>query len=54
MRRIVPIRIREQGKYIAGFWLNDTGCHPVSLQARIIGQRGASVMKRVISFGFGE
>ena len=53
-RRLAPIYIREGGKYIAGFWLYDTGCHPVKLSARIIGQREASMMKRIIRFGCGE
>jgi hypothetical protein len=54
VRRIVPIRIRENGKYMAGFWLYEAGCHPVRLSARIIGQREASTMKRIIKFGCGE
>jgi hypothetical protein len=54
VRRIAPIYIREGGKYIAGFWLYDTGCHPVKLKVRVIGQREASTMKRMIRFGCGE
>ena len=50
----IPIKIDENDKYNAGFWLYETGCNPVKLTARIIGQREASTVKRVIKFGCGE
>ena len=54
VRRFAPIWIREQGKYVAGFWLNEAGCNPVRLSARIVGQKKSSLMRRVIRFGCGE
>jgi hypothetical protein len=54
VRRFAPVFIRESGKYVAGFWLNETGCNPVKLTARIVGQRKASLIRRVIRFGCGE
>jgi hypothetical protein len=54
VRRFAPIWIRESGKYVAGFWLDEAGCNPVRLTARIVGQKKSSLMKRVIRFGCGE
>lgn len=39
--------------YIA-FWLNNTGCDPVKITARIIGQSQPSTMSKVIPFECGE
>ncbi len=39
--------------YIA-FWLNNTGCFPVKITARIIGQAQPSTMSKTILFGCGE
>jgi hypothetical protein len=36
------------------FWLDETGCNPVRLSSRIVGQRGVSRMKKIIKFGCGE
>jgi hypothetical protein len=54
VRRFVPITIRENGKFVAGFWLDQAGCNPVRLSARIMGQRQPSTTKRIIKFGCGE
>jgi len=54
VRQFAPIWIREQGKYVAGFWLNEAGCNPVKLSARIVGQKKSSLLRRVIRFGCGE
>ena len=54
VRRLSPIWIRENGKYIAGFWLNDAGCNPVWLSARILGQGKSTTTKKIIKFGCGE
>jgi len=54
VRQYAPIWIREQGKYVAGFWLNEAGCTPVQLSARILGQKKSSLMRKVIRFGCGE
>jgi hypothetical protein len=48
------IKIRESGKYIAGFWLKDVGCSRLHLSARILGQRNYSRMNRLVRFGCGE
>jgi len=53
-RRLAPIWIRENGKYVAGFWLYNVGCNPVALSARITGQRSSQPFKRVVRFGCGE
>jgi len=39
--------------YIA-FWLNNTGCYPIKITARIIGQAQPSTMSKTIPFGCGE
>lgn len=54
VRRVVEIRIGESGNYVAGFWLDQAGCNPVKLSARIVGQRQPSTMRRIIKFGCGE
>jgi hypothetical protein len=58
VRKIVPISIpiKTGGKdnFNAGFWLYETGCNPVKLSARIIGQRQSSTVRKVIKFGCGE
>lgn len=54
LRLLAPITIRENGKYIAGFWLNNVGCNPVKLAARVVGQKQSSRIDRIIKFGCGE
>jgi hypothetical protein len=53
----LPMKARVAGedhdKFYAGFWLYETGCNPVRLSARIVGQR-LSTVKKVIKFGCGE
>ncbi len=44
----------DSGKFYAAFWLYDTGCQPVKLTARIIGQSPPSSMSRTIPFACGE
>lgn len=57
VRRIVPVDVSITGgakdPQFVGFWLYETGCDPVKLAARILGQRTPAV-KRVIKFGCGE
>ena len=53
-RRVAAISIRENGRYVAGFWLNNAGCNPVKLSARIVGQKKTARMDRIIRFGCGE
>ena len=42
----------EDGKAYAAFWLKRTGCNPVHLAARIVGQRRR--VEETIQFGCGE
>ena len=42
------------GKFHAAFWLYETGCEPVTLVARIIGQTQSSTVTRKIPFACGE
>ncbi|MEK6337051.1 MAG: hypothetical protein AABM67_19180 [Acidobacteriota bacterium] len=44
----------DGGKFYAAFWLYETGCEPVTLVARIIGQTPSSVVTRKIPFECGE
>lgn len=44
----------ENGKFYAAFWVYDTGCMPVSITARLIGQSDASVVKNTINFKCGD
>ena len=57
VRRVVPVDVSltvgTKDPHFVGFWLYDTGCDPVKLSARILGQRTPAV-KRVIKFGCGE
>jgi hypothetical protein len=45
---------RANKKYYAGFWLYHTGCQPVALSARIVGQRRALTVRKKIYFACGE
>ena len=42
------------GKFYAPFWLYETGCQPITLVARIIGQAQSSAVTRKIAFKCGE
>lgn len=46
--------LNTNGKFYAAFWLYETGCYPVKLAARLIGQTQPSVIKRTINFQCGE
>lgn len=46
--------LSENGKFYASFWLYETGCSPVRLSARIVGQVQPSFMKKIINFECGE
>lgn len=52
--KTASIRMGESDKFVAGFWLNETGCNPVKLSARIVGQRRTARIKKIIKFGCGE
>jgi len=44
----------DNGKFYTAFWLYDTGCQPVKITARIIGQSQPSSMSKTIPFACGE
>jgi len=59
VRREITVRQMDKvrngsanGKGYAGFWIKNTGCDPVYLNARIIGRK--SRFRRTIDFGCGE
>ena len=54
LRKMADIRIGENGKYYAAFWLYDTGCDQIKLSARLTGQRQPSSMTKTIPFKCGE
>lgn len=54
LQRTADIWIGKDGKYYAAFWLYDTGCEPVKLSARIVGQSQPSAMTKTIPFKCGE
>jgi hypothetical protein len=55
VKRITDTGIfNKQGNWFAAFWLYDTGCEPVKLSARILGQPQPSAMTKRIGFQCGE
>ena len=59
VRRVVPVNISikagaKPDHYFVGFWLYETGCNPVKLTARILGQRRTATVRKVIKFDCGE
>lgn len=50
--KTMTVNIGSAYKFFAAFWLYDTGCHPVELTARIVGQRGR--LRKKINLGCGE
>jgi hypothetical protein len=55
LRRTVPLgRPGADGKFYAAFWLYDTGCTPVMLEARLVGQPEKSVLQKTINFKCGD
>jgi hypothetical protein len=54
LRKMADIRIGENGKYYAAFWLYDTGCDKIKLSARLTGQSQPSSMTKTIPFQCGE
>jgi hypothetical protein len=50
--KTITINIGSADKFFAAFWLYETGCHPVELTARIVGQRGS--LRKTVKFGCGE
>lgn len=59
VRRVMPVNISikagaKPDHYFIGFWLYETGCNPVKLSARILGQRRTAAVRKVIKFDCGE
>lgn len=50
--RTMKINIGSDNKFFAGFWLYETGCHPVTLTAQIIGQKPR--LRKTINLRCGE
>jgi hypothetical protein len=46
------INIGSNNNFFAGFWLYETGCHPVELTARIVGQKRR--LRKTINLRCGE
>ena len=44
----------ENGKFYAAFWLYETGCQPIKISARIVGQPQPSSLTKTIPFACGE
>jgi len=44
----------EDGKFHAAFWVYDTGCVPVVLKARLLGQTEDSAIQKMINFKCGD
>lgn len=51
-RKTMRINIGSDDKFFAAFWLYETGCHPVTLVARIVGQK--SSLRKKINLRCGE
>jgi len=50
--KTMKISIGSENKFFAAFWIYDTACHPVEINARIIGQRGS--LRKTINLRCGE
>jgi len=50
--RTMNINIGSNNNFFAGFWLYETGCHPVELTARIVGQKQR--LRKTINLRCGE
>jgi len=50
--KIVPFDIRTNGKSFSGFWIYETGCYPLELKARIVGQK--TIVTKKINLRCGE
>jgi hypothetical protein len=54
LKRTSDIGLFKDGKFYSGFWLYDTGCQPIKISARILGQMQPSSMSKTIPFKCGE
>lgn len=46
--------LNEAGNYYAAFWLYETGCKPITLRVKMIGQSLDSKIEKIIDFECGE
>lgn len=54
MKRRLKLGFAEADKQKEAFWLYGTGCVPLKLKARLVGQGGSAAMVRSIPFACGE
>ena len=55
LKRVTDIGLfGNGGKFYAAFWLYNTGCQPIKISARIIGQAQPSYVGKTIPFACGE
>ena len=55
LKRTIDIGLfGNDGKFYAAFWLYDTGCTPVALKARIVGQAEDSAIQKTLNFRCGD
>lgn len=52
IRKTAPIWFDEKGQANVGFWIDNVGCHPVKISAKIRGQK--FLLRKTINFGCGE
>ena len=46
--------MNTNGRYYAGFWLYGTGCEPVELTVKLVGEGGGQTVTKTIPFECGE
>jgi hypothetical protein len=55
LTKTLPLgRPSDDGKFYAAFWLYETGCTPVILKTRIIGQTQDSALQKMLDFKCGD
>ena len=54
VKRTYDIALGEGGKFHAPFWLYETGCRPIKVTARLVGQTQPSTMTKTLPFECGE
>ncbi len=52
VRKTSPIWFDENGVANVGFWIDNVGCDPVKISAKIKGQK--KILRKTINFGCGE
>ena len=52
IRKNAPVWFDENGRANVGFWIDNVGCHPVKIAAKIQGQK--NILQKTINFGCGE